>query len=142
MDRNRLHRGIPKDISSFGNFVFGSLLDKRPINGKDAGVFIYTERGEIEVIPETVGDFIGILDKNNNMIFEGDKVFREPVSKYAGGSGEFLIKWNDGYAMFGLYWEGSEFFPTDSHNRFYKIIPKKIEIIGNEHSHLLESFSK
>ena len=140
MDRSRLVRGTPQDQLSFGNCVYGSLLDMRPINGNNAGVYIYTELGKIRVVPETVEDFIGILDKNKNKIFEGDRVLRQPVNNSAGGRGEYLIKWNDGYAMFGLYRESSECFATDSHNRFYKIIPDKIEIIRNEVSTIKERF--
>lgn len=122
-------RGIAADTLSFGGWVHGSLIDKRPINGENAGVYIYTEQGKIEVIPKTIGQFTGLYDKNNKKIFEGDRVIRIAANRYAGGGGKFVIKWNNGYAMLGICYESGE-FPTDYHNKFYKIIPKKTEVIG------------
>ena len=51
--RTYTFRAKPKDLLH-GQFVEGSLIDMRPINGPLGGVFIYTEQGEIEVRPETI----------------------------------------------------------------------------------------
>lgn len=40
---------------------------------------------EIEVIPETVGQFTGLTDKNGKKVFEGD------VVEYAGSCGEIVF---------------------------------------------------
>ena len=63
------YRGKTIDTNEwvYGNYVY-SEEDKR--------AFIYTTgyfgSGTYEVIPETVGQFIGRLDKNNIEIYEGD----------------------------------------------------------------------
>ena len=80
----------------------------------------------IEIIPYTICQHIGILDKNNTRLKEYDIVKRESVNGNAGGAGLYVIKWNAGYAMFGLYDVKSKQIDTDHHNRFYKIIPEKV----------------
>lgn len=40
---------------------------------------------EIEVIPETVGQYTGVIDKNGKKVFEGD------VVEYAGSCGEIVF---------------------------------------------------
>jgi uncharacterized phage protein (TIGR01671 family) len=74
MKREILFRARPLDVLSFGKWVQGSLIDMRPINGQNAGVFILTEQGKIEVNSETVGQFTGLTTKNGVNIFEGDIV--------------------------------------------------------------------
>ena len=46
-------RAKPKDLD-FGKSVDGSLIDKRPLHGENAGVYIFTERGQVEIDPETI----------------------------------------------------------------------------------------
>ena len=77
--RRILFRGKRKDN---GEWVYGDLIKNLIYDGREKEMRIgdiYFEHNEDihgtavrKVIPETVGQFIGICDKNGNKIFEGD----------------------------------------------------------------------
>ena len=82
-----------------GEWVYGNLI-RRNVCGE-----------EWEVIPETVGQYTGLNDKNGKKIFEGDVLIFD--------GDKFVISWNDercgfrmDYWMFDEQYDLSEFWPT------------------------------
>ena len=88
--------------------------------------------GWIKVLPETLCQFTGMVDKNGNRIWENDIVSAWSEGKYATG----MVKQRTD----GLY----IIYPAYQHNEFWELCPDKnrktnVEVIGNvfDDKHLL-----
>jgi len=95
---------------------YGSLLKTKHIStGQDLYKIISYEPGnETDVIPETVGQFTGLTDKNGVKVFEGDIVLYKGMN--------CLVRWDT---------EKSGYFIGEE--KYWMMNDTTIEVIGNIH---------
>ncbi|MDV3814206.1 hypothetical protein CMU15_00475 [Elizabethkingia anophelis] len=141
MKREILFRGMRKDNNEWVHGFYKVMHDKTYILNYDYSPF------ELEVIPETVGQFTGLLDKNGKKIFEGDVVeslINQNSTKYIGNHVNSLrYKMVIEYHHYGMFTfknltekrlHSYNFLSIEyGHPRLHK---DTIEIIGNIHQSL------
>ena len=79
-----------------GKWFFGNLLDR---DTKGHTHITTLERGCLVINPDTVGQYIGLHDKKDREIYDGDILFVEFSDK---SGGYYLVGWNEKTASWGI----------------------------------------
>ena len=126
--REKLFRG--KRVDNGELVISNSIMQ---VEGQYPCLWVDSDvNGWVEVIPETVGEYTGLTDKNGKKIFEGDIVCtRFPKECEHAGNICSLgdIQFRDG--MFGIEWTQWKNDTFWGLRRIDEGFHKEIEIIGN-----------
>ena len=89
-----------------GEWVEGNYGYFKAVNGEEKFHHITTENGKaFRVIPETVGQYTGLTDKNGTKIFEGDILKGVQYPYFSDGEYNYFaeVVWFDNCPAFGIY---------------------------------------
>ena len=126
-----LYEKLYKDADVFNNgFVYGSLIvkhDKYFICVGVAGVMINSSINNatatlIEVIPETVGEYTNLTDKNGKKIFEGD-ILKPDYDN----SSYYRVAWDSGKLHLNI----EEYCFNDFEGESFVVVVRKYSTISN-----------
>lgn len=130
--REILFRGKPINKSECANLWIEGFYTKSP-SGRIRILTTYNAR-PIEVIPETIGQFTGLTDKNGKKIFEGDIISTDLDRPFN------IVVFRNGAFMFQCHDSGKDYYDymfsvEEESDRW-----EYGEVIGNiyEHPHLLK----
>lgn len=129
--REILFRGMRVDN---GKWIYGDLLQDKDLEEYLIEYFdYYTDENGLQrddcqylIIPETVGQYTGLSDKNGNKIFEGDIVAGAVYWLERQKNG--IVAFRDG--SFGLIWHRGD---VEQFNPFTSMCNIEYEVIGNIH---------
>lgn len=121
MNREILFRGKSVETNEwvYGSYILEKYGNTPYICYFEYGTFVNIK--QVEVIPETVGEFTGMTDKNGTKIFEGDIVKTQPFLDRPDSakrkSKQFL-----GIVKHIIHtFKGNEFFPEQKYNSYWQV---------------------